>query len=214
MAADVKPEDLKDDALKLNELDNKDEDLHEADTQGISKDCAQTEGTQSVPSSQNSMDCCPAGGLEESKNASDKSNLAETQFFQKFKRSSSPGPQPAKNTCVAADSSKPKLILCLNNSPRKDVCTPSDVEMLSPSSPISKSTLINCSEKDLDCANCEQDSSFEMSQEMHSHFVRDNDSGCSAKDEVQQVASETKDAVKAECSGACGLIENPSGAVR
>lgn len=213
MAADVKNEELKDDALLsscLSELDNKDEDLHEADTQE-----AQTEGTQSVPSSQNAMDCGPAGGLEESENASDKNNLSEMQFSQKSKRPSSPGPQPANNTVVAAaDSSTPKPIICLNNSPRKDVCTPSDVEMLSPSSPISKSTLINCSEKDLDCTTYEQDSSFEMSQEVHSHFVRDKDSGCSAKDGVQQVASETKDAVKAECSGSCGLIENPSGAGR
>lgn len=209
LTADIKPEDLKDGVPNTNLIDKKDEDLCGAKTRDISKDCAQTRSTQEVPSSQQLMDCGSAGELEQSDSTSDKNNLAETQFSngQKSKRPSSPGPQPAKATCVAPDSSNPKLILCLNNSPRKDVSTPSDVEMLSPTSPVSKSTFIDCSDK----TTCEQDSSFAMSQEVDSqHFHRDSNSGCSAKDGVQQVATETEDAEIAESRGACGLIESPS----
>lgn len=204
--------DIKDDLSKANVIDKKDEDLCEANTQDMSQDCAQTEGSQSVPSSQTLMDCGFAGGLEESDNASGKNNLTEIESSngQKCKRPSSPGPQPTKTTCVAADASNQKL-LSLKNSPRKDGNTPSDVEMLSPMSPLSKSTLADCSEKDHD--STEQDSSFAMSQEVDSQdVVRDNDSGCSAKDGVQHVTTETENAERAECSGACDLIKNPSGA--
>lgn len=213
LAADIKPEDLKDSIPNTNLIDEKDEDLCGAKTLDISKDCAQTGSTQEVPSSQQLMDSGSAGGLEQSDGKSDKNNLAEAQFSngQKSKRPSSPGPQCAKDTCVAADSSNRKIILCLNNSPRKDVGTPSDVEMLSPTSPVSKSAFINCSDKDQDCTTCEQDSSFAMSQEVDSqYFHSDNNSGCSAKDEIQQVATETEDAEIAESRGACGLIESPS----
>lgn len=213
LAADIRPEDLKDGVPNTNVIDKKDEDLCVAKTRDISKDCTQTGSTQGVSSSQQLMDCGSVRGLEQSDSTSDKNNLAETQFSngQKSKRPSSSGPQPTKATCVPADSSNPKLILCLNNSPRKDVSTPIDVEMLSPTSPVSKTTFINCSDKDQDCTTCEQDSSFAMSQEMDSqHFHRDDNSGCSAKDGVQQVATETEDAEIAECRGACGLIESPS----
>lgn len=211
MAADIKSEGLKDSVPNL--IDKKDEDLCRAKIQDISKDCAQTGSTQGVPSSQPLMDCGSAEGLEQSDTPCDKNNLAETQFSngQKSKRPSSPGPQPTKATCVAADSSNPKLILCLNNSPKKGVSTPSDVEMLSPTSPVSKSTFITCSDKDQGFTTCEQDSSFAMSQEVDSqHFHRDNNSGCSAKDGVQQVAKETEDTEIAESRGACGLNESPS----
>lgn len=211
MAADVKPEDLKDDFSQTNVIDKKDEDLCEAITPDVSQDCTQTENTQSVPLSQTSMDCGSAGGLDESDNASGKTNLTETEFSngQKSKRPTSPGPQPVKTTCFAADSSNQNLILCFKNSPRKDVNTPSDVEMLSPTSPLSKSILINSSEKDH-----EQHSSFAMSQDVDTqHGVRDNDSGFSDKDRVQHVATERENAERAECSGACGLIESPSGPV-
>ncbi|XP_003964099.2 poly(ADP-ribose) glycohydrolase [Takifugu rubripes] len=213
VAPDIKAEDLKDDLSKANVIDKNDDDLCEANTQDMSQDCSQTEGTQSVPSSQTLMDCGSAGGLEESDNASGKNNLTEIELSngQKSKRPSSPGPQPAKTTCVAADASNQKLILSLKNSPRKDVNTPSDAEMLSPTSPLSKSTLFDCSEKDHD--STEQDSSFAMSQEVDSQdVVGDNDSGCSAKDGVQRDTTETENAERAECSGACDLIKNPSGA--
>lgn len=212
VVADIKAEDLKDDLSKANVIEKNDDDLCEANTQDMSQDCSQTEGTQSVPSSQ-TLDCGSAGGLEESDNATGKNNLTEIESSngQKSKRPSSPGPQPAKTTCVAADASNQKLILSLKISPRKDVNTPSDVEMLSPTSPLSKSTLVDCSEKDHD--STEQDSSFAMSQEVDSQdVVRDSDSGCSAKDGVQHVATETENAERAECSGACDLIKNPSGA--
>lgn len=212
MAPDIKAEDLKDDLSKANVIDKNDDDLCEANTQDMSQDCSQTEGIQSVPSSQTLMDCGSAGGLEESDNASGKNNLTEIESSngQKSKRPSSPGPQPAKTTCVAADASNQKLTLSLKNSPRKDVNTPSDVEMLSPTSPLSKSTL-DCSEKDHD--STEQDSSFAMSQEVDSQdVVGDNDSGCSAKDGVQRDTTETEHAERAECSGACDIIKNPSGA--
>lgn len=207
MAADTRAEELKDDFSKANLIDKNDEDFREAQTQDMSQDCAQTESTQSVPSSQTLMDCGSAGRLEGSDNAS---NLTETESShgQKSKRSSSPGPQP----CVAADSSNQKLILSLKSSPRKDVNTPSDVEMPSPTSPLSKS-LVDCSEKDHDSNTYEQDSSFAMSQEADSQdVVRDDDSGRSAKDGVQRVTTEAENAERAECSGASGLFENQSGA--
>lgn len=215
VAADIKAEDLKDDLSKANVIDKNDEDLCEANTQDMSQDCAETEGTQSVPSSQTLMDCASAGALEESDNASGKNNLTEIESSngQKSKRPSSPGPQPAKTTCVAADASNQKLILSLKNSPRKDGNPSSDVEMLSPTSPLSKSTLVDWSEKDPNFTTYEQDSSSAMSQEVDSQdVVRDSDSGCSAKDGVQRVATETKNAERAECSGACDLIKKPSGA--
>lgn len=213
LAADIKPEDLKDDVPNTNVTDKKDEDLRGAKTLDISKDCAQTGSTQGVPSSQQLVDFGPAGGLEQSDSTSDKNSSADAQFSngQKSKRPSSSGPQRTKATCVAADSSNRKIILCLNNSPRKDGSTPSDVEMLSPTSPVSKSTFITCSDKDQDCSASEQDSSFAMSQELDSqYFHSDNNSGCSAKDGVQQVATETEEAEITDSRGACGLIESPS----
>lgn len=213
LAAEVMPEDLKDGNPNTNLLDKKDEDLCGTKTQDISTDCAQTESAQGESSSQESMDCSSAGGLEQSDSQSDKNNLSETQFpnGQKAKRPSSPGPQPAKATCVAADSSKPKPTLCPNNSPRKDVRTPSDIEMLSPTSPLSKFTNTNCPDKDQGCTTLEQDSRFAVSPEVDlQHFNKNNNSGCSAKDEVQQVGMETDGAEIADCRGACGILKSPS----
>lgn len=207
LAADIKPEDIKDVIPNTNSVYKKDEDLCVAKSWDISKDCAQTGSTLShdMSLSQQLMDFGSVKRLEQSDSTSDKNNLTEKQ------RQSSAGPQPTRATCVTADSSNPKLILCLKNSPRKDVSTISDVEMLSPTSPVSKSTFTNCSDKDQDCTTCEQDSNFAMSQEVDSqHFHRDNHSGCSAKDVVQQVATETEDAEIAESRGACGVLESPS----
>lgn len=206
LAADIKPEDLKYGLPNTNLID-KEDDLCRAKTQDIPKDCVQTWNAQGVQSSQQLMDYGSAAGLEQLDSTSDRDYLTETQLVsdngQKSKRPSVPGRQPAKAACVAADSPNPKLILCLNNSPRKDVSTPSDVEMLSPTSPVSKSTFINCSDKDQDCATGGQDSSFAISQEVDSqHFYRDDNSGCSSK--------QTEDADIAESRGACGLIQSPS----
>lgn len=206
------PEDLKDGDLNTNLLDKKDKDFCGTKTRDISQDSAQTGSKQGESSSQELMDCSSAGGLEQSDSTSEKNNLTETQFSngQKSKRPSSPVPQPAKATCVAADSSNPKLTLCLKSSPRKDVSTPSDVEILSPTSPVSKLTTINSSDRDRDCTTFQQDSSF-VSQEVDSqHLNRNNNSGCSAKDGVQQVATETEDAEIADSMGACGVLKSPS----
>lgn len=219
MTAEFKPEDVKNDDPKSNLTDGKDEVFCRAKQHDTTKDCALTENTQGDASSQKSMDCGSAGGPDESVIAGSRSNAAQTHFSngQKSKRSSSPGPHPVKTTCVAAHSPNPKLILCHSNSPRKGVSTPSDVEMLSPDSPISKTMLVNSySDKDHDGSTCTED--FAKAQVMESQpFVRDSDSGCSAKDRVHLVAMGTEDAEIAECSGSSDmsqeLIGSQSGAI-
>lgn len=206
VTAEVKPEDVK------NLTEAKDEVFCAAKQQDPMKDCAQTENTEVDESSQKLMDCGSASGPDESVIAGSRSNTAQTHISngQKSRRSSSPGPHPVKTTCVTAHSPNPKLILCLSNSPRKGVSTPSDVEMLSPDSPISKAVLVNnYSDKDHDGSTCVEDSSFAKAQVMESQpFVRDSDSGCSAKDRVHLVAMGTEDAEIAECSDSSDMQQD------
>uniref|UniRef100_A0A8C4E6I7 poly(ADP-ribose) glycohydrolase n=1 Tax=Dicentrarchus labrax TaxID=13489 RepID=A0A8C4E6I7_DICLA len=91
----------------------------------------------------------------------------------------------------------------------KGVSTPSDVEMLSPDSPIPKTMPINNSaDKDHDGGACAEDSGFAEAQVMESQqVVKDSDSTCSAKDEVNLVATGTEDAEKAECSGSSDMSQ-------
>uniref|UniRef100_A0A8D0APV9 poly(ADP-ribose) glycohydrolase n=1 Tax=Sander lucioperca TaxID=283035 RepID=A0A8D0APV9_SANLU len=162
------------------------------------------------------MDCGSAGGLDESVLAGSRSNTAPTSCSngQKSKRSTSPGPHPVKTTGVAAHAPNPKLTLCLSNSPKKGVSTPSDVEMLSPDSPICKTMFVTSSDKDLDGSACAEDSGFAKESQQ---FVKDSDSGCSAKEKVHLVAMGTEDAEIAEYSGSSDmsqdLIGSQSGAL-
>lgn len=203
MTADVKPEDLKKDVPKTNLTDEKDELF--CGPQKHDKDCVITADTQGDVASENSMDGGSAGGLDDSGLPSSGSNTAQTHCSngQKSKRPGSPGPHPVKTTCVAAHAPNPKLTLCLSNSPRKGVSTPSDVEMLSPDSPVCKTLLVNNSaDRDRDGSTCVEDSGCAKAQ------VKDCDSGSSAKERVHQVAMGTEDAEIAECSGSSDMSQD------
>ncbi|XP_070771992.1 poly(ADP-ribose) glycohydrolase [Enoplosus armatus] len=212
VTAEVEPEDVKNDAPKTDLTEGKDELLCEPEKHDATKDCVLTENTQDDAASQKSMDCGPAGGLDESVLAGSRSDSAQTHCSngQKSKRPGSPGPLPVKTTCVAAHSPNPKLTLCLSNSPMKGVSTPSDVEMLSPDSPLCKTILANSSvDKDHDGSACAEDSGFAKAQVAESQqLVNDSDSGCSAKERVPPVAMGTADAEIAECSGPSDMSQD------
>lgn len=148
------------------------------------------------------MDCASPGGLNESVLAGNRTNTAPTHCSngQKSKRSSSPGPHPVKTSCVTAQS--PKLRLNITNSPKKGLNMPSDVEMLSPDSPVSKTTLVNNSaDRDHDGSASTEHCGSAKAQVMETQqFVKD-DSGCSAKDRVHPLSMVNEDAEIAECSG-------------
>ncbi|XP_044069659.1 poly(ADP-ribose) glycohydrolase [Siniperca chuatsi] len=220
VTAEVEPEDLKNDVPKTDFADGKDELFCEPEKHDTTKDCVLIVNTQDDASSQKSMDCGSAGGLDESVPAGNRSDTAQTHCSngQKSKRPSSPGPHPVKTTCVAAHSPNSKLTLCLSNSPRKGISTPSDVEMQSPDS--SKTMLVNNSaDKNHGGSACAEDSGLVKAQVMESQqFVKDSDSGCSAKDRVHLVAMGAEDAeTAAECSGSShnsqNLIGSQSGAI-
>lgn len=204
MTAEV-TEGVKNDVTQAKPTDGKDELFCEPHRHDSTKDSVPTESTQDDTASQNSMDCGSAGGLDESGFAGSKSNATQTNCSngQKSKRPSSPGPHPVKTTCVDTLPQNPKLTLCLSSSPSKGVSTPSDVEMLSPDSPICKTMPINNSaDRDHDGSVCAEDSGSAKAQVVDSQqFVNDSDSGSSAKERAQLVAMGTEDAEVAECSG-------------
>lgn len=208
LTAEVEPEDVSNDASKISLSDRKDYLFCGPQENDATKDCALPENTQDDAGSQSLMDCGSAGGLDESVLESSRCNTAQTHCSngQKSKRSSSPDPHPVKTTCVAAHSPNPKLTLCLSNSPRKGVSTPSDVEMLSPDSPVSKTMHVNSSaDKDHDGRGCAEDSSFAKESQQ---FVKDSESGCSAKEKVHLGAVGTKIADIAENSGSSGMSQS------
>uniref|UniRef100_A0A3B4ZHE5 poly(ADP-ribose) glycohydrolase n=1 Tax=Stegastes partitus TaxID=144197 RepID=A0A3B4ZHE5_9TELE len=204
LTSEVEPEETKDIVPQTDLTDGKDEVLCEPQISDLTKDCVLTENTHDA--SQNSMDCGSASEPDESVLAGSKSNTAQSHCSngQKSKRPSLPGPQPVKTTCVAAHSPNPKLTLCLSNSPSKVVNTPSDVEMLSPDSPVSKTTSINNSaDKDFDGSTCAEDSGFAKAQVMGSlQIVKDSDPGSLSKERVNPVAVGTEDAEIADDSSA------------
>ncbi|KAM3605799.1 uncharacterized protein V6R79_005005 [Siganus canaliculatus] len=216
-AAEVKQEDLQNDAPKTNLTQELDEAFTGAEKHDTPKDCMPMENSQDDTASQKSGESVAAIGLDESVLASNKSSTSQTYCSngQKSKRSSSPGPHPIKTTCVATSDPSSKPILNFNCSPMKDVSTPSDVEMVSPDSPICKTTFANDSkEKDHDGSACAEDSSFAKAQApvMESQQpVKDSDSGCLAKDQAHQVATGTADAELAECSGSSDMSQDLMG---
>lgn len=211
VTAEVKPEDVKNDASKTISADEKDELLCVEEKHDTTKDSGLTENTQDGTPSQKVMDCESAGGLDESVSTDSRSNTAQTHCSngQKSKRSSSPGPHPVKTTCVAAHSPNPKLNLSLNNSPKKGVNTPSDVEMLSPDSPTSRMPFVNNSaDNDHDGIACAKNPGFAKAQVTDSQqFVKDIDSGCLAKDRVHLTIG-NEDADMAECSGSSDMSQD------
>ncbi|KAM7408671.1 hypothetical protein PAMA_002410 [Pampus argenteus] len=200
VTADVKPEDVKTDVPKTNLTDEKDELFCGPTTHD--KDYVITGDTQDDVTSANSMGGGSVGS-EDSGLAGSERNTAQTQSSngQKSKRPSSPGPHPVKATCVAAHPPNPKLTLCLSNSPGKGVSTPSDVEMLSPDSPVCKTLLINNS------ADRGRDGSTCAKAQVKEQFVKDSASTSSAKG-VHQVAIGTEDADIAECSGSSDMSQD------
>ncbi|XP_030297048.1 poly(ADP-ribose) glycohydrolase [Sparus aurata] len=215
LTSEVKTQDVEYDVPKANSTDGKDEVLFGAEKHDTSKDCALMDNTQDEAASQKSMDCGSAGGLDESALQGSQSDTAQTHCSngQKSKRSSSPGPHPVKTTCVAAHSPNPKFILPLSNSPRKVVSAASDVEMLSPDSPVSKTLLVNnLADEGHDGSGCAEDSGFAKAQVMESQqFVKDSDSGCFTKDRVHPGTTGTEDAEIAECSGSSDMSQDLTG---
>ncbi|KAF3842050.1 hypothetical protein F7725_024001 [Dissostichus mawsoni] len=88
----------------------------------------------------------------------------------------------------------------------KGVSTPSDVEMLSPNSPICKTMLVNSSaEKVHDGSACAEDSS---SAKESQQCVKDSDSECSVKENLNPVSTGTEDAEIAEYSGSSDMSQD------
>ncbi|XP_042337638.1 uncharacterized protein LOC121938463, partial [Plectropomus leopardus] len=188
VTSEVEPEAANNDVPKASLTDGEDDLFCGPQKNETTEDCALTEKTQDEAASQTQMDCGSAAELDESALESSRSHTSQTPCSngQKSKRPSSPGPHLVKETCVAAHSPNPKLTLCLSYSPRKGVSTPSDVEMLSPDSPVSKTVFVNSSaDKDHDGSGCAEDSSFAKEPQQ---FVKDSDSGCLAKEKVHQGA--------------------------
>uniref|UniRef100_A0A7N6FI68 PARG catalytic Macro domain-containing protein n=1 Tax=Anabas testudineus TaxID=64144 RepID=A0A7N6FI68_ANATE len=200
--AEIKPEDVVNDAPKTNLTDGKDELFCGPPKDETTEDCIQTKNAPDDVVSQPSMDYGSADGLDESDLSGSRSDEAQTQYSNghKSKRPSSPGPHPVKTTCVDTHSSNPKLALCL--SPRKGASTSNDVEMLSPDSPIGKTILFNNSaDKEHEGSVC-ADSGFSNAKAVESQqFVNNSDSGCLAKEKPHVVTMGTQDAEIAECSG-------------
>lgn len=217
LTAEVTTEEAKSDVPTENLTDGKDEEhVCGGEKPDAAKASVPADNTQDDAESQKSMDCRSAGGLDESVLEDSCSNTAPTHCSngQKSKRPSSPGPQPVKTTCVSAPSENPKPTLCLSHS--KGVSTPSDVEMLSPDSPGSKTMLGDSAVKDRDGSTCAEDSGSAKAQVIESQQGVE-DSGCPAKDEVHPVARGTEDVKTAESSGLLNesqdLTESQSGAL-
>ncbi|TKS85669.1 Poly(ADP-ribose) glycohydrolase [Collichthys lucidus] len=184
-SAEVKAKDVNDDVSETNLTDEKEELSCGAEKHDDTKDGTLSENKQDDTSSQTTMDCGSAGGLDESFiSGSSRSNTGQTH-------------------CSNLQKSK-------SYSPRKGVSTPSDVEMLSPDSPMSKTMLVNHSaDKDHDGSACVEDAGYAEAQVVESpQFVRVSDSGASAKDRVHPVAMGTEDAQTAACSGSSDMSQD------
>ncbi|KAM6997259.1 poly(ADP-ribose) glycohydrolase [Tautogolabrus adspersus] len=182
------------------------------------KDCVPTENTQDDVESQNLMDCGSACGLDESVPEGSRSNQAQTHSSngQKSNRPNSPGPHPVESTCLTANTANtpnPKLTICLTLGPGKGVSESSDVEMLSPDSPVCDTKLTNNSaDKDHDSSVCGEESGIGKAQVMESDLsVKDSDSGYSEKESVQLAAMGTQDVEVAECSGSSDMSQELTG---
>uniref|UniRef100_A0A3Q0SSL8 poly(ADP-ribose) glycohydrolase n=1 Tax=Amphilophus citrinellus TaxID=61819 RepID=A0A3Q0SSL8_AMPCI len=190
--AEIKPEHVKDDAAKTSLTD---------ELSDTAKDCSPTENTHDNVASQNSMDCGSASDVDESVLTGSRSNTAPTHCSdgQKSKRPSSPGPLPTKATCVSAPTTNAKLTLCLSY--KKPVCTQSDVEMLSPDSPVYKTMFNNSADQDCDGSSKAQVMECQMT-------IKDSDPGSSTKEKDHVVAMGSEDAEIAEYSGSSNMSQD------
>ncbi|XP_056147633.1 poly(ADP-ribose) glycohydrolase isoform X2 [Lampris incognitus] len=159
-------------------------------------DCIVMENTENNRAPQNTIDCLSA-------DVQDKSGFAgrnmKAQIHcsngQKLKRPNSPDPHPVKTTCAASHSSSRMLILVPGSSPNKAVGTPSDVEMLSPDSPVDKFLPVNYVER-------VQDDSTMISAMDSQRFAKHSDFGNVAKDKSATMV--TEDGGKSKCCGSPG----------
>ncbi|XP_041865735.1 LOW QUALITY PROTEIN: poly(ADP-ribose) glycohydrolase [Melanotaenia boesemani] len=217
LTVDVRPEGA---GNIVPQTDGKSEPFCAPEMADHTRDSVLTENTLDGPASQNSKACGSPCEVDTSVFVGSRSNPPQTlgSNGQKSKRPSSPGPHPVKTTCVTAHATNPNLTLCLSNSPRKIASTPSDVEMLSPDSPVCKTlTLNNFAEKD-DGSSCAEDLGFAKAQLMESQqLVKDSESGSSAKDKVTPVALAAENPKTVECSESSNKshdsTESQSGAV-
>uniref|UniRef100_A0A3Q0SNG2 poly(ADP-ribose) glycohydrolase n=1 Tax=Amphilophus citrinellus TaxID=61819 RepID=A0A3Q0SNG2_AMPCI len=147
------------------------------------------------------MDCGSASDVDESVLTGSRSNTAPTHCSdgQKSKRPSSPGPLPTKATCVSAPTTNAKLTLCLSY--KKPVCTQSDVEMLSPDSPVYKTMFNNSADQDCDGSSKAQVMECQMT-------IKDSDPGSSTKEKDHVVAMGSEDAEIAEYSGSSNMSQD------
>lgn len=186
VAADVKPDVVNDDTPKKNIKDGKD---------GVfdTRKNFVTAPIQNDVASQNSLDC--GSEADESSLAASGSNCSNGQ---KPKRSSSPGSLPVKTTCIV-ENLNPKHTLCLSNIPLKGVSTPSDVEMLSPDSPL-------CQDRVHVGSACSDDSGFVNTPVTDSlQLVKDSECRSLAKERGRLVSMGTKDAEIPEYSGSSDM---------
>ncbi|XP_020486540.2 poly(ADP-ribose) glycohydrolase [Labrus bergylta] len=196
------------DVSKTDLSDGKQEPSCASEKCDTTKDCGPTEDTQDDVESQNLMDCGPACGLDESVPEGSVSNQAQTHSSngQISERPNSPAPHLVESTCPTEDTPNPKPLLSLSL-PERGGNMSTDVEMLSPDSPVCETKLTNNSaDKDHDSSVCEEESGFgsELS-------VKDSDSGCSAKESVPLAAVGTQDAEVAECSGPSDMSQELTG---
>lgn len=157
------------------------------------------------------MDCRSAGDTDEAVLTCSKSNTAPTQCSngQKSKRPSSPGPHPSKTTYVAAHTTNTKLHPCLSFSSKNPVCTPIDVEMLSPDSPVCKTMFNNSADQDCDGGFCAERSAFAKAQVMESQqTIKDSDPGSSTKEREHLPAIGSEDAEIADHSGSSNMSQD------
>uniref|UniRef100_A0A3P9HNM7 poly(ADP-ribose) glycohydrolase n=1 Tax=Oryzias latipes TaxID=8090 RepID=A0A3P9HNM7_ORYLA len=175
----------------LPQADRKDELFSVPQMTDITNDHISQENTQDGFVSQSLIDTASADEVEEPRLEDCRGAGAQTfdSNGQKSKRSSSPGPQPVKATCVAE--SQP---LTLHLSSKKVESTPNDVEMLSPESPVCKTLNIsNSLDEEEDAKMLAENPVLEL--ELHM-----NDPGKAATEKVNLLAFGSEGADKAENS--------------
>ncbi|KAK2824333.1 hypothetical protein Q5P01_021508 [Channa striata] len=205
-AAEVKTESVKPDAAKTSLTDGKDELFCGPQQYDIAKDCKAGEIAQREIAYQNSVDCGPVCGMDDS-DVAGRINTDQTQCSngQKSKRPSSPDLYTAKANCVDTHTSNSKSALCFRISPTKDVGTSNDVEMLSPHSPNDKTAVFNNSfDKILNDSACAEDSDFAKIKVVESQqFVNDSDSGGLSRERAHLVAMGKQDIEMADVHEYC-----------
>ncbi|KAM9727227.1 poly(ADP-ribose) glycohydrolase isoform 2-T2 [Menidia menidia] len=174
-------------------------------TSDNTSDCVPSKNTHDLPASQNSADSRSASDMDDPVLTGSVKSPSQSQGSngQKSKRPVSPGPHPVKTACVALCTPNPGLNISLSNSPSIH----SDVEMLSPDSPVPKIMSINNSAEQ---NNDGIEHNFENSQLMESQLLvkeSESESGSSAAGGVPPVAGVSDDVQIAECSSSSEMSQ-------